>query len=51
MARYPRADRNTSLECECGGAVVKRGDEFVCVGCGERFTEDGARTESAGPTA
>lgn len=48
MSRFPRADRNTRIECECGAAVVKRGDDYVCVGCGERSTEEPADDGGAG---
>ncbi|QLH82551.1 hypothetical protein [Halosimplex pelagicum] len=40
MTRFPRAGRNTRIECECGAAVVKRGDEYVCVECGKRSTDE-----------
>ncbi|QLH77482.1 hypothetical protein HZS55_09320 [Halosimplex rubrum] len=47
MSRFPRTDRNARIECECGAAVVKRGDDYVCVGCGARSavepTADGAQ--------
>lgn len=49
MARYPRAERNTRLECDCGAPVVKRGDEYVCVGCGERVPDE--EPTEVGPTA
>ncbi|QPV63972.1 hypothetical protein I7X12_04895 [Halosimplex litoreum] len=42
MSRFPRAGRNARIECECGAAVVKRGDDYVCVECGERSTEEAA---------
>ncbi|WP_193366330.1 hypothetical protein [Halosimplex carlsbadense] len=40
MTRFPRASRNARIECECGAAVVKRGDDYVCVECGERSADE-----------
>lgn len=47
MTRFPRAERNTRLECDCGAPVVKRGSKYTCVGCGEEPSED--RAEATGP--
>jgi uncharacterized Zn finger protein (UPF0148 family) len=40
MSPYPRGERNTRLECDCGAPVVKDDDEYVCVGCGETVSEE-----------
>ncbi|MFB6173928.1 MAG: hypothetical protein ABEI39_04720 [Halobacteriales archaeon] len=50
MTRFPRADRNTRLECGCGAPVVKRGSKYICVGCGEELSEDEAQRGGPEPT-
>jgi len=47
MSHFPRAGRNARTECECGAAVVKRGDDYVCIDCGKRSIDETGEEGSA----